>query len=95
MDKLIQICSAECTGCLECVAVCPAKDTLMMTGRFGLKRRRAIPAWSVAAGIAVVFFGLVGYAKFSGRWETDIPKQVYLRIVPVAAEQQHPVPELR
>ena len=92
VDKLVQIRSAECTGCLECVAVCPAKDTLAMSLPAGWRKRRAIPAWSMAAGIAILFFGLVGYAKFAGHWNTDLPKQVYLQLVPNASEQQHPMP---
>ncbi len=92
VDKLIQIRSAECTGCLECVAVCPAKDTLTMTVPVGLRKRRAIPAWSMAAGIAIIFFGLVGYAKITRHWNTSLPKQVYLQLVPNASEQQHPMP---
>ena len=28
VDNLVQIRSVECAGCLECVAVCPAQDTL-------------------------------------------------------------------
>ena len=91
VDKLVQIRSAECTGCLECVAVCPAKDTLTLSVPVGLRKRRAIPAWSMAAGIAIIFFGLVGYAKFTGHWNTDLPKQVYLQLVPNASEQQHPM----
>ena len=90
VDKLVQIRSAECTGCLECVAVCPAKDTLIASAPYGLKRRRAIPAWGIAAGIAFLFFGLVGYAKLSGHWETKLPTKVYLQLVPLAAEQSHP-----
>jgi polyferredoxin len=92
VDKLVQIRSAECTGCLECVAVCPAKETLTMSVPAGLRKRRAIPAWSMAAGIAIIFFGLVAYAKFAGHWNTDLPKQVYLQLVPSASEQQHPMP---
>ncbi len=92
VDKLVQIRSAECTGCLECVAVCPAKDTLAMSLPTGLRKRYTIPAWGVAAGIAVLFFGLVGFAKLTGHWNTELPKQVYLQLVPTASEQQHPVP---
>jgi len=92
VDKLVQIRSAECTGCLECVAVCPAKDTLTMSVLAGLQKRRAIPAWSMAAGIAIIFFGIVGYAKVTGQWNTNLPKQVYLRLVPNASELRHPMP---
>ena len=92
VDKLIQIRSAECTGCLECVAVCPAKDTLAMSVPAGLRKRHAIPVWSMAAGIAIIFFGLVGYAKATHHWNTNLPKQVYLQLVPNASQQHHPLP---
>jgi polyferredoxin len=90
VDKLIQIRSAECTGCLECVAVCPARDALTLSVPAGLRKRRAIPVWSMAAGIAIIFFGLVGYAKYSNYWNTELPKHVYLELVPAAEQQQHP-----
>jgi polyferredoxin len=92
VDKLIQIRSAECTGCLECLAVCPAKDALAMSVPMGLRRRHAIPVWTMAAGIAIIFFGLMSYAKITGHWDTHLPKQVYLELVPNASEQQHPMP---
>lgn len=63
VDKLLQIRSAECTGCLECVAVCPAKETLIMSVPLGVRKRRAIPVWSMAAGIAILFLAMVGYAS--------------------------------
>ncbi|MFZ0314351.1 MAG: 4Fe-4S binding protein [Candidatus Korobacteraceae bacterium] len=92
VDQLIQIRSAECTGCLECVAVCPAKDALAMSTPVGLRKRRTIPAWGMAAGIVVIFFGLVGYAKLSNHWNTELPKRIYLELVPSASQQQHPMP---
>jgi polyferredoxin len=92
VDKLVQIRSAECIGCLECVSVCPAKDTLAMSMAVGLPKRLAISAWTMAAGIAIIFFGLVGYAKVTRHWNTDLPKQVYIQLVPNANEQPHPMP---
>jgi polyferredoxin len=87
VDKLVQIHSAECTGCLECIAVCPAKNALVLAA----PGKRAVPAWGMAAGIALIFFGLIGYAKVSGHWDTQLPKQVYFQLVPAASEQQHPM----
>jgi polyferredoxin len=92
VDKLVQIRSAECIGCLECVSPCPAKDTLAMSMAVGLRKRLAISAWTMAAGIAIIFFGLVGYAKVTRHWNTDLPKQVYIQLVPNANEQPHPMP---
>ncbi len=101
VDKLVQIRSAECMACLECVAACPAQDALVFapvvshpfaaSGRKdGAPRPRALPPWSVAAAIAVLFFGLVGYAKISGHWDTRLPQQLYFQLVPQANEAQHP-----
>ena len=87
VDKLVQIRSAECTGCLECVAVCPAKNALAIA----VPQRRKLPAWSLAAAIAVLFFGLVGYAKLTGHWDTQLPKELYFQLVPAAGEVQHPM----
>jgi polyferredoxin len=88
VDKLIQIRSAECTGCMECVAVCPAKGALQMA----TVTKKPVRIWAMAAGVAVIFFGVVGYAKISGHWTTDIPQDVYMRLVPHADQATHPMP---
>jgi polyferredoxin len=102
VDKLITIKSAECTGCLECVAVCPAAGALYMSlpriaGRNAratqaARATRAIPAWAMAAAVAALFFGIVGYAKTSGHWKSDVPASVYQQLVPRANEARHPMP---
>lgn len=86
VDTLVQIRSAECTACLECVAVCPAKDAL----NFELPRTKRLSPAMVAATIAVLFLGIVGYAKLSGHWDTKIPHQIYMQLVPSANEASHP-----
>jgi polyferredoxin len=95
VDKLVQIRSVECTGCLECVAVCPAQDALAMSLPKILAakaQRAAIPAWAMAAGIAVLFLGVAGFAKSTGHWESAIPTAVYERLVPNADQAAHPMP---
>ena len=87
VDKLIAIRSMECTGCMECVAVCPAADTLFLSVP---KRRRAVPAWAIAAATAAIFLGLCGYARWAGYWHTDLPSQMYFELVPHANEFTHP-----
>ena len=99
VDKLITIKSAECTGCLECVAVCPAQDTLSLAlpqvlgqkGRGVAAQAPKIPVWAMAAGIAALFFGIVGFAKTSGYWDSPVPRAVYQQLVPHADETQHPM----
>ena len=95
VDKLVTIKSAECTGCLECVAVCPAKDTLSMTlpGIPVLAPQpRTMPTWAMAAGIAVLFLGIVGFAKTSGYWNSHVPQAMYQVLVPNADQARHPMP---
>jgi len=99
VDKLITIKSAECTGCLECVAICPAEGALHLTlpqipkPLFpSAKAPRRIPSWAVAAGVAVLFFGIVGYAKAVGIWDSHIPAAVYRQLVPHANTARHPMP---
>jgi polyferredoxin len=86
VDKLITIASAECTGCLECVAQCPAADTLFLAA----PRTRRVPAWAVAVGTAVLFVGIAGFAQWKGYWRTDLPSQIYSALVPHANEFTHP-----
>jgi polyferredoxin len=88
VDKLMTIKSAECTGCLECVAVCPALGAL----HIAMSRKRAVPVWAMAAGIAALFFGIVGYVQAAGYWKTDVPNLVYRQLVPHASEARHPMP---
>ena len=92
VDKLVQIHSVECTGCLECVAVCPAQDALAMSLPRMLGDRPSLPAWAMAAGIAFLFLGVAGFAKATGHWKSPIPNAVYERLVPNADQAGHPMP---
>ena len=86
VDKLITIQSAECIGCLECVAECPAAGALMMAA----PRRRRVPAWAMAAGVAMLFLGICGLAQWTGYWRTDLSSDTYFRLIPHANEFTHP-----
>jgi polyferredoxin len=86
VGRLITIRSAECTACLQCVAACPAAGALAMVA----PGRRRLPAWAIAAAVAVLFFGVCGYARWSGHWRTDLPAQTYFELIPQANEFTHP-----
>ena len=95
VDKLVSIKSAECTGCLECVAVCPAEGALEMALPQWTRSHQSpsagrLPAWAMAAGIAVLFLGIVGYAKSAGYWNGNVPEYVYRQLVPQANAVEHP-----
>ena len=89
VDRLLAVHSAECTACMSCVAVCPAVGALDLT--IGLRRKRSVvPPWAMAAGILIVFCGIVAFAKWNGYWDTAIPDGVYFELVPRAAQYAHP-----
>jgi polyferredoxin len=96
VDSLVQIRSVECTGCMECVAVCPAEHALQMAlpprkaETAGARwRRRALEPRMVAAVLAVVFFGLIGAARITGHWQTEISREMYMHLVPNAENFDH------
>jgi polyferredoxin len=86
VDRLVTIRSAECTGCLECVAECPAAGALFLAA----PGRKRVSAWVVAAGMAAIFLGVCAAAQWSGHWRTDLPESVYMNLVPRANEFTHP-----
>jgi polyferredoxin len=86
VDRLASVRSAECTACVECIAVCPAAGAL----EFSLPRRRKVPAWALAAGMAVIFLGTVGFAKMSGHWDTRLPDELYQGLISRINDFTHP-----
>ncbi len=86
VDRLVTIRSAECTGCLQCVAECPASGALFLAA----PRKRRVPAWAVAAGALILFAGACGYARWTGHWRTDLPGSTYFELIPHANEFTHP-----
>jgi polyferredoxin len=92
VDRLLSVKSAECTGCLLCIAVCPAENALALgwpreTGLGG-----KMPAWAMALGIATLFLGVTGFAKATGHWNSPVPDSAYRQLVPRANQAQHPMP---
>jgi len=97
VDKLVQIRTVECTACLACVSVCPAQDAL----QFALPPRKAPTAaarWqfrslsplAISAVLAYFFFGVVLLARATNHWQTNLPEQVYMHLVPRANQLTHP-----
>jgi polyferredoxin len=86
VDQLVTIASAECTACLQCVASCPAEGALFLA----TPRRRRVPAWTVAAGVAALFLGVTAYARLTNHWDTNLPDRIYQELIPHANEFTHP-----
>jgi polyferredoxin len=89
VDRLQTIRSPECTACLSCVAICPVADALDLT--VGVRRRRSpVPAWAIAAGVAILFCGMVAFARIAGYWHTSLPDSLYFDLIPRASQFAHP-----
>ena len=97
VDELVQVRSAECTGCMACVAVCSTQDAL----QFALPPVRSeLPAqrWkgrvvgpaAVAGVMAGIFFGLILAARLTGHWQTNLPSAMYQELVPKVSSLSHP-----
>jgi len=97
VDELVQIRTVECTACMACVASCPAQDAL----QFALPPRKAsnlatrwyhrtIGPVAVASVLAYILFGAVLWARATNHWQTNLPRSVYMQLVPHANEFSHP-----
>ena len=69
-----RVVSPECTGCLDCVAVCPVANALVV----GLPRHRKVSPMVFAGAVLGLFFaGYLG-ARATGTWSNGIPDQEYV-----------------
>ena len=68
--------SDECTSCLECVQVCPVKNTLEVQMR---KSGPVVPRWVVGSLVAGVFLAVTGLAMLAGTWQNSIGGDEYQR----------------
>jgi polyferredoxin len=97
VDQLLQIRSAECSACMICVAACPAENALQFAlpprkAAASAQRwyRRALSPLVVSAALAYIFLGLVLWAHATNHWQTNVPREVYMRLVPKANSVTHP-----
>ncbi len=65
--------SDECTSCMDCVAVCPVKDTLDIR-----TPRLRLGAGAVVTIITAIFLAVTGGAMAMGYWRNDISREEYL-----------------
>ena len=87
VDVLRTVRTPECNGCFSCVAVCPVNGALEMRT---LAARKKISAVQVAAGVAVIFVIVVGLARVTGHWHTDVPDATLFELIPNASTLSHP-----
>lgn len=66
----------ECTGCLDCVAVCPVKDALALQAG-----PRRIGVLTYAAAIVLLFVAGYSGARLAGMWRNGIDDPEYVQRV--------------
>jgi ferredoxin len=88
VSKGLKVLSPECTGCLDCIAVCPVGDALEVR----TVGRRKIRGLGFAALLVAIF--VVGYAgaRATGSWANDISDREYMERIPElnSPEYGHP-----
>jgi polyferredoxin len=96
VDELMQIRSVECNACMACVAACSAQDALQFAlpaRRQAIRQqrwyRRALSPFAVTAVVAYIFFGAVLIARATGHWQSNIPQDMYINLVPYADQVTH------
>ncbi|MEG1213229.1 MAG: 4Fe-4S binding protein, partial [Leclercia sp.] len=92
VDKLIQVRTVECTGCMTCVESCPVASTLTFslqrpTGNAAPKpwwQRVALPGWGMTLLLLGILFAVIGYAMYANVWQTPVPEHMYFQLIPKA-----------
>lgn len=88
VDKLIQVRTVECTGCMTCVESCPVASTLTFslhtpTGK-AETRRGTLSGIAMALLVLGILFALIAFAMLMGVWDSPVPEQLYFRLIPEA-----------
>ena len=97
VDKLVQIRSVECTACMACIAACPSEGALNFSraqtnglpGALPLYRNPVTPL-AMMGILAIIFFGVILFARATNHWQTHLPQSVYQELVPNANQAAHP-----
>lgn len=88
VDKVKTVISDECSTCLNCVDVCPVKDTLQVNSL--LINRKKINKKYVAIGIVSIFLFVTGLGILTGNWQNKVTKEEYLMHYKLMNSYGHP-----
>jgi polyferredoxin len=71
-----RVLSDECMSCMECVAVCPVRDTLNVQLT---RKAKPVPIWMYGVLVVGTFVAVTGFAMLAGTWQNSISPDEYLR----------------
>jgi len=91
VDKVKEVLSDECSGCMACVDSCPVKNTLLVNAgprKYEISSR----TWGIA--FLILFWGTLLGFKLWGPWDNNIPKERYIQSMQGidAGQYTHPMP---
>ena len=75
VHKTSRVISDECHACLQCVAVCPEKDTLYISAT---RRNGIVKPLAYAMMVCMLFVGGSLIGRLTGNWQTGISNYEYL-----------------
>ena len=88
VDKLIQVRTVECTGCMTCVESCPVASTLtfsLLTPTGSAETRRGtLSGMAMTLLVLGIMFAIIAFAMLIGVWDSPVPEQLYFRLIPEA-----------
>jgi len=87
VDSVKTVISDECSTCMNCVDVCPVKNTLQLE-TIGINK--VINNKFVLAGVLGLFMLVTGIGMLSGNWQNDISKEHYINLYKDIDSYGHP-----
>jgi len=89
VNQKTHILSPDCSGCMDCVGVCPSKDTLNLKS---LLFDKILNIPQVGLLVVIIFFSMVYFATITGHWRSQLPEnelRMWIKQENIS-ESQHP-----
>ncbi len=84
VDKLIQVRTVECTGCMTCVESCPVASTLTFSlqNLRQIKKAFALSGWLMTLLVMGIMFAAIGCTNVMREYGKAGAGELYQRLIP-------------